>query len=320
MWVMLPLVGLYWSITALRRLLYKLGLKKTITLSVPVIVVGNLTVGGNGKTPVVVWLVGLMQTLGYTVGVISRGYGGDNQGLLLVTPATPTRLCGDEPRLIVDKTNCMMVVGRDRVAAGNYLIEQAKAQHTPLDFIISDDGLQHYRLDRAGELVVIDGKRRFGNGHLLPMGPNREGQWRMDNALLRINNGGHVHVGEHAMSLMPQTIRSVIDNSAVDVDLCQWPTVAMAGIGYPQRFFDTLQSMGIYPEQQHSFEDHQAFEQSDLLSLTNNTQWLIMTEKDAVKCRDFAQPNWCYLPVEAQIDEQATQQLKQKLEELKNGV
>lgn len=320
MWLMFPLVGLYWSITAVRRLLYKLGVKKTVTLSVPVIIVGNLTVGGNGKTPVVVWLVKLMQSLGYKVGVISRGYGGSNEELLLVTSTTSTAICGDEPRLIVDQTNCLMVVGRNRVDAGKFLIEQAKEQRQPLDFIVSDDGLQHYRLGRSGELIVIDGKRRFGNDYLLPMGPNREGQWRMDNALMKINNGGPAQTGEQVMTLRPQEIRRVSDDQIIEDDLTSQSTIAMAGIGYPQRFFDTLKSIGIVPAQHHSFADHQQVDESTLLSLVTDEQWLIMTEKDAVKCRDFAKSNWCYLPVEAQLSEQATKQIIQKLEEIKDGV
>lgn len=320
MWMMLPLVLLYWLVTAIRRLCYRVGIKRVITLPVPVIVVGNLTVGGNGKTPVVVWLVKLLQSLHYNVGVISRGYGGTNNNILLVNTDTNPKSCGDEPKLIVTQTGCLLVVGRDRVKAAQTLIEQAKANNKPLDFIVSDDGLQHYRLGRAGEIVVIDGKRRFGNNYLLPMGPNREGQWRLDSAMIQINNGGIAKGNECLMTLSPQTILRVKDNQPVTQNLADEEVVAMAGIGYPQRFFDTLSDMNIQTINNHPFNDHQVFDKDILSHLAHEHQWLIMTEKDAVKCVDFAQDNWCYLPVEAHLSENATQQIKQKLEEFKHGI
>jgi len=320
MWLMLPLVLLYWLITAIRRLCYKMGIKSVISLPVPVIIVGNLTVGGNGKTPVVVWLVQLMQRLNYNVGVISRGYGGSNDDVLLVNEDTDPSLCGDEPKLITAQTSCLLVVGRDRVKAAQTLIEHAKANNTPLDFIVSDDGLQHYRLGRVGEIVVIDGKRRFGNDYLLPMGPNREGQWRLNNAMMRINNGGPAQTCECLMTLAPQQILRVKDNQPIDQDLTKADVIAMAGIGYPQRFFDTLNTLSINPSQCHAFDDHQAFDEEQLHQLVKPQQWLMMTEKDAVKCAKFAQDNWCYLPVKAQLSHSATQQIQQKLEEFKDGI
>jgi len=330
MWLTLPLVLLYWGITAVRRLCYRFGLKEIVTLPVPVIIVGNLTVGGNGKTPVVVWLVKLLQSMNYNVGVISRGYGGNNEGELLVTALTDPKECGDEPKLIVNSTQCLLAVGRNRVKAAQLLIEQAKINNTPLDFIVSDDGLQHYRLGRAGEIVVIDGKRRFGNNYLLPMGPNREGQWRLNNSMMVINNGGDVlwnkecstasYPNEELMTLKPLGFKRVIDNQSISENFQNSEVVAMAGIGYPQRFFDTLNDLNIKVQAQHAFADHQAYDEQTLKNLTNNQQWLLMTEKDAVKCVGFAQNNWCYLPVEAQINQQATDVLKQKLEEIKHGI
>ena len=184
--------------------------------------------------------------------------------------------------------------------------------------------LQHYRLGRAGEIVVIDGKRRFGNNYLLPMGPNREGQWRLDNSLMIINNGGDLlnkpNSGEHLMMLKPLGFKRVIDHQLMNDTFENSEVIAMAGIGYPQRFFDTLSDLNITVKNQHAFEDHQSYDHQTLQKLANDNQWLLMTEKDAVKCVGFAQKNWCYLPVEAQIDEQATDQLKQKLEDIKHGI
>lgn len=317
--LLLPLWALYGCITALRRLLYAIGIKKSEAVSVPVIIVGNLTVGGNGKTPVVVWLVKLMQSFGYNVGVISRGYGGANEATILVDEDTDSTLCGDEPRLIVNQTGCLMAVGRDRIAAANLIIERAQSLGRPLDFIVSDDGLQHYRLKRAAEIVVIDGQRRFGNGWLLPIGPNREAQWRMKDAILKICNGGEPLSDEALMTLTPAQWLSVKDNSVVKVDLAKQATVAMAGIGYPQRFFDTVANLGINTDNNVGFADHQHYQQQDLKALVNDTQWLLMTEKDAVKCKAFAADNWCYLPVTATFQPQVEQNIKKKLEEIHHG-
>lgn len=321
---MFPLVILYWFITATRRLFYRTGFKQTITLPVPVIIVGNLTVGGNGKTPVVVWLVKVMQSMNFNVGVISRGYGGENEAELLVTSSTNPKISGDEPKLIVNSTGCLLVVGRNRVKAAELLIEKAALNNTPLDFIVSDDGLQHYRLGRAGEIIVIDGKRRFGNNYLLPMGPNREGQWRLNNSLMLINNGGDLSNAspsdEVLMSLQPLSFRRVIDNKIVVPNFETKEAIAMAGIGYPHRFFETLNKLNINIQNQHAFDDHQAYNRQTLHDLATDSQWLIMTEKDAVKCVDFALDNWIYLPVEANISYEATKQLKQKLEDIKNGI
>lgn len=323
MLVFLPLTVLYWAVTAIRRFCYRVGIKKSHQLSVPIVIVGNLTVGGNGKTPVVVWLVTLLQKLGYSVGVISRGYGGSNQAIVLVAQDTPSAVCGDEPRLIVNQTDALMAVGRDRVAAAQYLIEHANSQGKDLDVIVSDDGLQHYRLHRDAEIIVIDGQRRFGNGCLLPMGPNREGQWRMQNAMLKICNGGTARADEALMMLKPLQWRSVMTNEIVHVDLTKEKTIAIAGIGYPQRFFDTVAALGITTENNVSFADHQHFSADDLVALVSESQWLLMTEKDAVKCREFAQEHWCYLPVEACFGEQDSvieQTIKDKLEEINHGV
>ena len=318
--VLSPLWCLYWLVTAIRRMCYRIGIKRTIQVAVPVIIIGNLTVGGNGKTPVVVWLVKLMQKLGYNVGVISRGYGGSNQNILLVDSDTDSSECGDEPKLIVNQTGCLMAVGRDRVSAAQTLIEHAKQLNKPLDFIVSDDGLQHYRLHRDAEIIVIDGERRFGNGLLLPMGPNREGQWRMKDVMLKVCNGGVAHQNEALMTLAPQQWRSVKTNDIIEIDLSQKSAVAMAGIGYPQRFFDTVGKLGIKTDNNVGFADHQHYEHAQLAALTDESQWLLMTEKDAVKCREFAQDNWCYLPVAASFADEIERKIKEHLEEIHHGV
>lgn len=317
MWLLAPLSALYWFITTIRRVCYRLGIKKSYSLNVPVIVVGNLTVGGNGKTPVVVWLAKLLQSQGLTVGIISRGYGGSATESMIVDTLTDTAICGDEPKLIVNQTQCLMAVGRDRVATGELLISTAGQRNQALDIIISDDGLQHYRLKRDIEIVVVDGLRRFGNNLLLPMGPMREGQWRANDATLIINNGGDSQHNEELMTLAPQCARYVDGNAEINNNLLTTtPLVACAGIGYPQRFFDTLSTLGYNTVAEHGFADHQPYTNEMLAPLVNDDQLLIMTEKDAVKCQSFAKHNWIYLPVEAQLTNRAQQKILARLKEI----
>jgi len=265
----------------------------------------------------VVWLARLLNQQGLNVGIISRGYGGTHQQPMLVNVDTQASECGDEPKLIVAQTHCLMAVGQDRVAAADLLIAHAKTCGRKLDIIVSDDGLQHYRLKRAMEVVVIDGIRRFGNGHLLPMGPMREGEWRSQTATLIINNGGASGFNEEGMVLVPEPLRLVGSNEVIPLcQIEQTECVAMAGIGYPQRFFDTLEAMGIPCVKQHSFADHQAFTPSMLNGLASDQQFLFMTEKDAVKCQHFAQDNWVYVPVEAKLTLAAKQKILDRLKEI----
>jgi len=317
MWCLWPLKILYAVVTSVRRFLYRCGIKRSYSLDVPVVVVGNLTVGGNGKTPVVVWLARLLKQQGLNVGIISRGYGGEHQIPTVVLPTTSVALCGDEPMLIVNQTGCLMAVGRDRVATGRLLIDAAKSQGKPIDIIISDDGLQHYRLKRQMEVIVIDGKRRFGNNHLLPMGPMREGKWRSEHATLVINNGGDCHYNEESMTLEPSELRIVASNEVIELDAVkQYEVVAMAGIGYPQRFFDTVSDLNISMTRQVSFSDHQPYTAEMLTDLVNDKQCLLMTEKDAVKCQHFAGQHWVYVPVVAKLTLAAKQKIVERLKEI----
>ena len=182
--LLLPLSAIFWLLSTLRRLSFKWGIAKTNQITKPVIVVGNIGIGGNGKTPMVIYLVDLCRAMGLTPGVISRGYGGKAPHYpYVVTEQSTPEEAGDEPVLIQQRCQVAVAVGRDRIASAELLIEQG------CDVIISDDGLQHYRLARQLELIIVDGKRRFGNGFLLPAGPLREGKWRLAMADLVIYNG-----------------------------------------------------------------------------------------------------------------------------------
>ena len=315
--LLLPLSGLFYLLSSVRRLAFSLGFLKSYKIDKPVIVVGNIGIGGNGKTPVVVHLVKLTKTLGLKPGVISRGYGGTAKITpYLLDESSTSSLAGDEPILISQRCRVPVVVGADRVANANMLISQG------CNIIISDDGLQHYRLQRDLELVVIDAKRLFGNGLLLPAGPLREGAWRLQQADLVIYNGGkpsNHEVLKDKSLLMTLAASELIqlktgEKSSLVNFLKQWQTVnAIAGIGDPQRFFDTLQILGFNLVKQQGFIDHKDFTVDDFNQFKTDLP-LLMTEKDAVKCIAFAQENWWYLPVNAQFSEQEEQALIQKIQ------
>lgn len=302
--LLLPLAALYGLVSTLIRLSYRLGWRKAWRAPVPVVVVGNLTAGGNGKTPVVVWLVEQLQQRGIRVGVVSRGYGGKAQRYPLVLDAqTSSEQAGDEPVLIYQRTGAAVAVSPMRSEAIQALLEQQ-----PPQIIITDDGLQHYALARDREIVVVDGVRRFGNGWWLPAGPMRERASRLREVDAVITNGGTPKSGEIAMQLVPSQAVNLLTGEKRDAASFR-EVVAMAGIGHPPRFFATLESLGVTPVKTLSLADHQALTHAQVAAFARPDQTLMMTEKDAVKCRPFAQQNWWYLPVEAQLGSPAAEKL-----------
>ena len=302
--LLLPLSWLYGLVSGAIRFAYRIGLKKSWRAPVPVVVVGNLTAGGNGKTPVVIWLVEQLQQRGVRVGVVSRGYGGKaDRYPLLLTPETSTAQAGDEPVLIHQRTGAPVAVSPDRCEAVSALL----AQH-PLQLIVTDDGLQHYRLARDKEIVVVDGVRRFGNGWWLPAGPMRERASRLKSVDAVIANGGTPQTGEIAMRLRPGLAVNLLTGERRAVNELE-QIVAMAGIGHPPRFFATLVECGATLKRSVALADHQALAQKDVDALLQPGETLVMTEKDAVKCRSFAQANWWYLPVDAELAGDAAEKL-----------
>lgn len=306
--LLLPLSWLYGLVSGLIRLCYQIGLKKAWRAPCPVVVVGNLTAGGNGKTPVVIWLVEQLQRQGIRVGVVSRGYGGKARNYpLLLDADTTTAQAGDEPVLIYQRTGAPVAVSPVRVDAVKALL----AAHD-LQLVVTDDGLQHYRLARDKEIVVIDGVRRFGNGWWLPAGPMRERASRLRSVDARIVNGGEPQAGEIPMTLRPGEAVNLLTHKRLPVSALQ-NVVAMAGIGHPPRFFATLNECGLQPVRTVALADHKALTEADVRALVEPGQQLIMTEKDAVKCRRFAQENWWYLPVDAVLSGDRAQTLLQDL-------
>jgi tetraacyldisaccharide 4'-kinase len=306
--LLLPLSWLYGLVSGAIRLSYRVGLKKSWRAPVPVVVVGNLTAGGNGKTPVVIWLVEKLQQSGVRVGVVSRGYGGKAAHYpLLLTPQTSTDEAGDEPVLIYQRTGAPVAVSPVRSDAVKAILDQH-----PVQLIVTDDGLQHYRLARDKEIVVIDGVRRFGNGWWLPAGPMRERASRLRSVDAVIVNGGEAQQGEIPMRLQPGQAINLKTGERRDVRTLSH-IVAMAGIGHPPRFFTTLVDCGVQPEKRIALADHQALSHAQVSAFTEPGQTLVMTEKDAVKCRTFAEDHWWYLPVDAQLAGEMPEHLLREL-------
>lgn len=294
--LLLPLSWIFRAAVALRHFLYRVGLKKTVNFSVPVIVVGNITVGGTGKTPLVMWLANLLKKEGYHPGIVSRGYGGKKQLIpRWVDLNTDPQEVGDEAVLLAKRSQSPVVVCADRVAAVKTLLSK-----THCDVVLSDDGLQHYRLGRYIEIAVIDSDRRFGNGCLLPAGPLREDKKRLK-AVDFVIEHGKAKQGMLSMHLMGNHLASVGDSQGqMRIDSLKNKTVhAVAGIGHPERFFSYLRNKGLRIIE-HVFPDHYLYCSADFNFMDSLP--VIMTEKDAVKCKKFADERFWYLPVDVEID------------------
>lgn len=313
--LLLPLTAIFWLLSAARRLCFQLGLFNSYAIDVPIIVVGNIGIGGNGKTPIVLYLVEQCLAQGVKVGVISRGYGGEAPHYpYLLNENSTAKEAGDEPFLIYQRHNIPVIVGSDRVASAKLLVEQG------CELIITDDGLQHYRLKRDLELIVIDSKRQFGNGLLLPAGPLRESLWRLKTVDALIFNG---EMNTEIKSLKIENILKInmilAASKVVNLKTEQCLTItdfqqtylsennqyinAMAGIGDPSRFFKTLTDIGFSLHKTVGFVDHQEYNENQFTDFSDEIP-LLMTEKDAVKCKNLAKENYWYLPVDAQIQQQ----------------
>lgn len=294
---LLPLSWLYCAIVSIRRWLYLLRIIPSKKFPVPIIVVGNVSVGGTGKTPLVIWLAAKLKDEGYKPGIISRGYKGKARSWpQQVRPDSDPVIVGDEPVLIARRTNCPMAVGPDRVETVRQLL-----QYNDCDVIISDDGMQHYRLRRDIEIAVIDSQRGFGNGYCLPAGPLRELKSRLKRVNFIVSNNQKKPSGDNvSMYLDGEHLVNVMDSRKTKKlsELKGKHVNAVAGIGNPARFFDFLRKQGI-DVTEHCFSDHHSYKQSELDFPEKDM--VLMTEKDAVKIQRFASKNYWYVPVEAKI-------------------
>jgi tetraacyldisaccharide 4'-kinase len=297
-WILVPFAWLFAALAALRRFAYRSGMLQTATLPVPVIVVGNISVGGTGKTPFILWLAQSLKARGHAPGIVTRGHGGRAHEPQLVTAASDPAGVGDEALLLARRSGVPVAAGRDRVAAARLLLANSR-----LDLILSDDGLQHYRLPRALEVVLLDGARGLGNGWLLPAGPLRERPARLDAAALvvikRAGVDGFSRPGAAIMDLSQDAAVSL--NGGVRLPLARFAgqaVHALAGIGHPEQFFAALESSGLKVDRR-PLPDHTHLDARRLLF--DDELPVFMTEKDAVKCTDMALPHHWYVEASARF-------------------
>jgi tetraacyldisaccharide 4'-kinase len=311
-WLLWPASGAFRAAVTLRRSVYRRGLKRSIELPVPVVVVGNVTVGGTGKTPLIIWLAARLAERGLTVGIVSRGYRGAARAWpQWVEPGSDPRLVGDEPVLLAARTGCAVVAGPDRVAAARELLSR-KA----VDVLLSDDGLQHYRMRRAFEIAVVDGQRGLGNGLCLPAGPLREPASRLAAVDAVVVNGARPEGGAdtetvealaavdpnklYAARLVATGVYRLSDRVPAALgDFAGRKVHAVAGIGHPERFFDLLERAGAAVTR-HPLPDHAAIRPQDLDHEPGVA--VLITEKDAVKCRGFGNDDVWVVTVELELD------------------
>jgi len=284
-----PVSTVYRGLARLRRTAYQRGWRPTVEAAVPVIVVGNVSVGGTGKTPFVIWLADQLKQRGRKVGIVTRGYRGKGTEWPRVVAAdSDPEEVGDEPVLLARRTRCPVVAGPDRVACVEALLE-----HTRVDVVLSDDGLQHYRLARAFEIAVVDGVRGMGNGLCLPAGPLREPPSRLQEVdAIVVNGTGWGHAGVFRAEAVVTKVYHLKDGTERTLESFRGkPVHAVAGIGNPQRFFDLLLDADLDVES-HPLEDHAEITLDELTF--DEPGAVLITEKDAVKCEHLkANGVWC---------------------------
>jgi tetraacyldisaccharide 4'-kinase len=303
---LMPLEGLYRVLAKADR---SSSQTKQIRHPLPIIVVGNISVGGTGKTPLVIYLAEQLQLAGYRPAIITRGYAGDLQEWpVTVTPKSDPSICGDEPVLMAQRSGVPVIAGPDRNADVTFLLD-----NTNCDVVISDDGLQHYKLMRDIEIAVVDAARGLGNGHCLPAGPLREPAARLASCDFVIMNEV-VATADISMQLQVSELSHLNSGNKQPLSAWKGQTVhAVTGIGNPSRFFDTLRNEGLEVIE-HSFPDHHPF---SLVDIEFDDRFLVvMTEKDAVKCHSFAtDKHWC-VPVTAKVSTAFIKDLLKRLGEM----
>ena len=298
--LLLPLSLIYWLAIVTRRWAYDVGIFKTHRFPVPVVVVGNLTVGGTGKTPFVIALTEQLIRRGWRPGVVSRGYRGNFSQATVVPPDGRPRQLGDEPVLISQKTALPVVVARKRAEGVKRLLEES------VDIVVSDDGLQHWAMGRCAEIALIDGEAGFGNGFLLPAGPLREPSSRLATIDIRVRRGAKARAGEYSINPCLGAARNLVTGEEAPLAQFQGqPVVGIAGIHRPGRFFGMLKQQGLNVSER-KFPDHHRFSPDDIPADTT----VLMTEKDAVKCGTFARENWWVVPLLMEVPEALMENLE----------
>lgn len=306
--LLIPLSGLYSFVRLARNLLYDFRILKENHFPVPVIVVGNITAGGTGKTPLVIALSNELQNRGYRPGVVSRGYGASGPYPARVDPASDPKKVGDEAVLTARRTGVPVIVDPDRVNAVATLLKSQM-----IDVVLSDDGLQHRRMGRYLEVAVLDGEREFGNGRLIPAGPLRDPVTRLKAVDLVVRNGGSPQSDEFAMTCLLGDAVNILSGERRKLgSFSDSEVVAVAGVGNPGRFFRSLRSAGLQIET-HVFTDHHPYTDTDLGEYSDRA--VLMTEKDALKCEKIAGKDWWWVDLCVELESEFTGKIIGALEE-----
>lgn len=312
---LLPLSWLFRSVVGIRRFFYRTQFKKMHRLRAPVLIVGNITVGGTGKTPFVIWLAKLLKEHGYKPGIVSRGVGGKQQQTpRWVDKNADPQLVGDEAVLLARRSFCPVVIGVDRVACAKELLAT-----TDCDIVISDDGLQHYRLARDVEIAIVDGTRGLGNQCFLPAGPLRESPKRLtevDFVVEQVSSSCATSSRNvFPMYLEGEELVAVQDDShSISLSHFQHQKIhAVAAIGNPERFFASLRTAG-FQIVEHVFPDHYLYQEQDFHF--DDDAPIVMTEKDAVKCQEFADQRFWYLPVSTKVSQDLVKNLLEHIQKI----
>jgi len=313
--ILLPLSFIYFLLISFISWAYKVGIFKSIKMDVPVVVIGNITIGGTGKTPLVIWLLEKLIQKGIKPGLICSGYNSNAKSPQEVFLDSKVSNVGDEALMIKlsfqrrHNINIPIFVGKKKVQVGKALLNS----YTDIDILISDDGLQHYQLHRDFEIVVIDEVRKFGNKFLIPTGPLREPKARLNKVDAVIVNSRILKSSEYGYVMTyfgDALVNCLKTNHISDLDVLEKEIVAITGIGNPERFFEQLTTSGL-KFKTVIFNDHHLFTEFDFKNYDDMN--IIMTEKDAVKCKSFAKENFWYLPIYADVEERLFEQLIQKL-------
>jgi tetraacyldisaccharide 4'-kinase len=306
-YLLIPISIFFYFFISLKKYLYKNGFLKTIKIKVPVLIIGNITLGGTGKTPLTLDLIAKFLKKGLKPAIISRGYRGSANNITEVFESSDVSVVGDEALLIKAKSKVPVFIGKDRVSVAKILLKK----YPETSIIISDDGLQHYRLARDYEIIVVDSQRQFGNGLIFPAGPMREDISKLKHVDAVVYKGANSNSNFYQMKYITKHFKNLLTNKKVIFkDIQDKKIVAITAIGNPESFFSTLEGYGS-EFKKVTYNDHYLFNKNDFIKYADYN--IVMTEKDAIKCQKFATKNFWVLPLETKVDERLFRNILKKV-------
>ena len=306
-YLLIPISIFFYLSSILKKYLYKKGFLTTIKIKVPVLIIGNITLGGTGKTPLALNIIENFLKEGLKPALISRGYGGSANNITEVFEFSNVRAVGDEALLIKSKSKIPIFIGKDRANVARILLKK----YPETSIIISDDGLQHHRLERDYEIIVVDSQRQFGNGLIFPAGPLRECISRLKQVDAVVYKGVNNNSNFYQMKYITKHFKNLLTNKkAILKDIKDKKIVAITAIGNPESFFSTLESYDL-EFKKVIFNDHYLFNKNDFIKYADYN--IVMTEKDAIKCKKFATKNFWVLPLEIKVDDRLFRNILKKV-------